>query len=140
MKKVKIIKITLKNMKTNKLFSLGHSNLPIIDFCSKLVKHEINIVVDVRTKPYSRWSPQFNRSILEQHTETLDIAYIWKGQNLGGLSENINFDENIKWLADLVKTGQRVVVICSEKNYKNCHRHLVIEPELQKYGVKMEHI
>ncbi len=127
-------------MSEYKAFSFGHSNQPLVNFCIELVNHRINVLVDVRTKPYSRWNPQFNRQILEHHLNLLDIAYVWKGQNLGGLGENVNFDENIKWLADLVKTGQRVVVICSEKNYKNCHRHLVIEPELQKYGVKMEHI
>lgn len=133
-------KLKNKNMTTNKVFSLGHSNLPIMEFCSKLMKHEINIIVDVRTKPYSRWSPQFNRSILEHHLELMDVAYVWKGKNLGGLGENENFDENIKWLADLFATGQRVAVLCSEKDYRKCHRHLLIEPELQKYGVEMEHI
>jgi len=127
------------NMQKYKIFSCGHSNLPIENFCIELVNRKINVLVDVRTKPYSRWNPQFNRQILEHSLNLLDIVYVWKGQNLGGLGENVAFDENIKWLADLAKTGQRVVVLCSEKAYWKCHRHIVIEPELLKYEVEMEH-
>jgi uncharacterized protein (DUF488 family) len=129
----------MKFMPKNIIFSIGHSNLPIVNFCIELVGRKINILVDIRTKPFSRWNPQYNRSVLEHHLNLLDISYIWKGQNLGGLAENINFNENIKWLADLSKT-ERVVVLCSEKDYRKCHRHLLIEPELLKHGVKMEHI
>jgi len=124
----------------NKIYSIGHSNQSLESFCATLKKYNINILVDVRTKPYSRWNPQFNTRFLEKHLDLIDIGYTWKGQNLGGLGENIDFDENIKWLANLTKTGQNIVVMCSERDYKKCHRYSLIEPELTKFKIKLAHI
>jgi uncharacterized protein (DUF488 family) len=121
------------------IFSIGHSNLPLVNFCIKLVNYKINTLVDVRTKPYSRWNPQFNRKSLEHHLNLLEISYVWKGQNLGGLDINIDFGKSVKWLAGQSKT-KKVVILCSEKDYRKCHRHLLIEPELLKYDVKVKHI
>lgn len=124
----------------NKIYSIGHSNLPLDVFIGKLHKNSIHILVDVRTRPYSRWYPHFNREVLARAVERYDIAYLWKGANLGGLGENVDFEKNIQWLADLAKTGQRVAVMCSERDYRKCHRHLVIEKKLNNYLMKILNI
>jgi uncharacterized protein DUF488 len=59
------------------LWSIGHSNHSIERFLALLRQHEIATLADVRTAPYSRYSPQFNRDELalsirtwRRHTES----------------------------------------------------------------------
>jgi len=43
------------------LFTVGHSNHPLAVFLELLKRHEIRVLVDTRSHPYSRHVPHFNR-------------------------------------------------------------------------------
>jgi hypothetical protein len=43
------------------LYTIGHSTLEMDDFQSLLKENYIQVLVDVRSQPYSRFNPQFNR-------------------------------------------------------------------------------
>ena len=43
------------------VFTIGHSNLSVEEFLSRLQRHSIQAVADVRSSPYSQRNPQFNR-------------------------------------------------------------------------------
>jgi len=47
------------------LWTIGHSTQPIAEFIELLQAHGIQVLVDVRTLPYSRRNPQFNTDALE---------------------------------------------------------------------------
>ena len=49
-----------------RLYSIGHSNHSIEKFISLLDENGIEQLVDVRTSPYSRYNPQFNKENLQQ--------------------------------------------------------------------------
>ena len=44
-----------------KIYTIGHSNKAIEDFVNKLTENKVDTVVDVRSIPFSKYNPQFNR-------------------------------------------------------------------------------
>ena len=50
----------------DKLYTVGHSNHDIDYFIRLLKMHEITAVCDVRSSPYSNYSPQFNSELLQK--------------------------------------------------------------------------
>lgn len=121
------------------LFSIGHSTLPIGRFIHNLQTHGIRVLVDVRSIPKSRWNPQYNQRALVATLEQAGITYIWKGDALGGKLENTGFEEGISWLAGLSQQAT-TAMMCSEGDYRKCHRFLVLQPALEPYGISIIHI
>lgn len=130
-------------MATKKVFTiatLGHSNKTIETFLAVLEKHEIEILVDVRSLPVSRFCSHFNKTALHATLAERDIQYLWRGQNLGGRGVNVGWDEAIEELICLAEDDKRIVVLCSEGDYKKCHRYTAITPSLEERGIRVVHI
>ncbi|NLO40017.1 MAG: DUF488 domain-containing protein [Ruminiclostridium sp.] len=68
----------------NPVFTIGHSNLSIEVFINLLRMHNITVVIDVRSVPYSRFYPQFNKERLGNSLKQNHISYIFEGERLGG--------------------------------------------------------
>jgi uncharacterized protein (DUF488 family) len=123
----------------NKIYTIGHSLVGTNDFLKKLREHQIDILVDVRTIPYSHRAKQFNREILDKVLTTNKIKYLYRGKNLGGLGENIDYFETVDELS-LLSKQKTIVLMCSEGEYKKCHRYTTLTPSFEKNGVLVEHI
>jgi len=121
------------------IFTAGHSNIPINKLLGVLKSNGINRVVDVRTRPYSRYSPQYNKANLKLSVTSSNIKYTYMGENLGGLGENYDFKEAIRQVAGYA-INERVVLLCSEKDFRNCHRNLLLSPEFIKLGFEVIHL
>ena len=137
------------------LFTIGHSNQKAVDFVDLLQEYEIECVVDVRTKPYSRFR-HFNRELLEERLRELSIDYVFRGEDLGGHPEDdtlyangrvvyervaalSGFRRQIRDLAD--KSAQaRIALMCSEEDPAKCHRHPLLAVAFRKRGVKVVHL
>jgi uncharacterized protein (DUF488 family) len=126
-------------MQNLKVWSVGHSISTISEFIAKLKNNKIQILVDIRTFPQSHWCPHFNAKPLREELYRASILYLYRGKNLGGRGENVDYEKTILWLAEIAKT-KRVAVMCAEKDYTKCHRHKIIMPSLEKLGVKMVEI
>lgn len=122
------------------IFTIGHSNRGFSEFLKKLKDNGIETIVDVRTFPRSRFCPQFNRKRLTEELLRHEVHYLFKGRNLGGKAENTQFEETLDTLSDMVKQGHKLCIMCSEGDYKKCHRHDMLEPEFLKRGIKSVHI
>src|ERR1700743_2023752 len=72
----------------NKIYTVGHSNHPIEKFLDLLTRNEITAIADVRSKPFSRRNPQFNKDRLAAALAQRDIAYVFLGRELGARSED----------------------------------------------------
>lgn len=83
------------------VWTIGHGVKSLESFQERLKTYQIDRVIDVRTKPYSRWHPQYNREQLAYSLAEIDINYQWFGKQLGGLAENVNYDETIRWVYEL---------------------------------------
>lgn len=126
--------------KTILLFSCGHSNKPIAIFLDVLKKHGIDVLVDVRTLPVSRFCPHFNQKALQETLAKETIKYLYRGKNLGGRGVNVEYEEAIDELVDMAKKGAKVAVMCSEGDYHNCHRYSTLTPSFEERGATVEHI
>jgi uncharacterized protein (DUF488 family) len=71
-------------MQSNQCFTIGYSNYPIDHFLTILTNLGINTVIDVRSSPYSRFNPHFNRENLENSLNRSDIGYRYLGHKIGG--------------------------------------------------------
>ncbi len=48
------------------IYTIGHSAHSFEEFVSLLKGQQIEVVVDTRSAPYSRFAPQFDREILQR--------------------------------------------------------------------------
>lgn len=142
----------------NTIFTIGHSNLQIDDFLNLLKEFKIEVLVDVRAKPYSKYSPHFNRENLTLYFKKQKIKYLFLGDLLGGpskdeeyilLNNSIDYTRRLKekdFLGgiDRLKKGldknYTIALMCSEKDPYECHRHLLIANKLIDEGIEVLHI
>jgi uncharacterized protein (DUF488 family) len=142
--------------RTLSIYTIGHSDHTTAAFLTLLCQYRITLVVDVRSQPYSRWASQFNREALEQDLEEAGMAYRFLGDVLGGRPSNPDlygmgrpnygrmnqsdaYQRGIDRLLALTRT-ERVAIMCSEGDYQQCHRHLLIAQTLLERGVQVRHI
>jgi uncharacterized protein (DUF488 family) len=65
-------------------FTIGHWNSPIDLFIDTVRSAGIDTIIDVRSSPYSRFNPHFNRENLEKSLRERDMDYRFMGDRLGG--------------------------------------------------------
>ena len=140
------------------IHTIGHSDHTIEALLDLFRQHGLTLVVDVRSQPYSQWTPQFNRETLAHDLELAGIAYHFMGDTLGGRpadptlydpgQERLDYQRvaqtpahqaGIDQLIDLALTA-RVVVMCSEGDHRRCHRHMLVTQTLLERGIDVRHI
>jgi uncharacterized protein (DUF488 family) len=140
------------------LFSIGHSNVAVERLIALLDQHAIQILCDVRSAPYSRYNPQFNRETLAEGLRASGIAYRYMGDTLGGkpsdgalrtddgalpdytrIAASAGFQGGITQLIALGVSAP-AAFMCGEADYHGCHRHRLIAPALIERGVTVWHI
>ena len=65
-------------------FTIGYGNKLIDLFIGSVRSAGIDIIIDVRSSPYSRFNPHFNRENLEKSQKESSIDYRFMGDRLGG--------------------------------------------------------
>lgn len=106
------------------LLTIGTSNRTRQDFFRELVRRDVWLMVDVRSKPYSR-NPWANGRELEIEGVRHGIQYAWSGSILGGLNSIPTTDRAFRMAADtLLDTTDRgtVAIFCAEGDPAQCHR------------------
>lgn len=132
------------------VYTVGHSNHELDVFLDILREHDIQVVIDVRSSPYSHYVPQANRETLARALQFAGIEYRWRGQNLGGkphgsvgdydeIRESQGFRDGLAELVDLV-TDRKTTIMCSEGDHRKCHRHKLITPALLEQDLRVVHI
>lgn len=141
---------------TLEVFSIGHSTLPYEDFLNLLRHASITAVADVRSSPFSRFCPHFNKDVLREELRHDGISYVYLGQELGGRPKRDDFFVN--GIADYEKMAtapdfeiglrrvidgaakHRIAMMCSESDPLECHRCLLVGRALSERGVTIHHI
>jgi hypothetical protein len=109
-----------------KLYTVGHSNHPQEVFIQALKERGVNVLVDVRSRPVSRFCPHFNKAALSAALAEEGIAYAWRGDKLGGYAETGQvMAEALDALAAWAGTNphKRAAMMCAEKKPQDCHRY-----------------
>ena len=140
----------------DKLYTVGHSNHDMDHFARLLKMHGITAVCDVRSSPYSNYTPQFNSELLQKALKGYGVAYVFLGAELGPRSEDPAcyvdgkvrysrlarseaFHAGLKRLRAGMKS-YRVALMCSEKDPITCHRMILICRALRSDPIEIAHI
>lgn len=138
------------------LFTIGHSTHSSEYFTSLLVRHRVQAVCDVRSIPYSRHNPQFNRETLKEHLRRTGISYVFLGKELGArsgnprcyidgkvqykcLAEEPAFLEGLKRIQKGIESF-RVALMCAERDPLMCHRTILVCRQLKSRDLEIAHI
>jgi uncharacterized protein (DUF488 family) len=140
------------------IYTIGHSTRPAEEFLSLLEKYSINYLVDVRSRPYSRFNPQYNRERLKTFLEQHAIRYVFMGDTLGGRPDDPScrtpegkishdiirtksfFREGITRICTADQKDIRIALMCSEGKPSNCHRSRMIGRALAELNISVQHI
>lgn len=138
------------------VFTIGHSTHPIEVFIQLLREHQIEALVDVRSSPFSRFNPQFNKPNLERSLREQGIKYVFLGLELGARSDDPSCYERGRVIYErlastkLFRSGlervlcgaedYRVALMCAEKDPLECHRTLLVARTLDDRDVNIVHI
>ena len=140
-----------------KLYTIGHGNVSTETFLALLQQHAIEVLIDTRSQPYSRFNPQFNRETLKQSVSAAGVAYAYMGNVIGGIPSDQKFylpngkaDYDLLEQTEFYQTGIarlldlaaecRVALMCAEKDYHHCHRYNLITRTLVRRDVEVAHI
>jgi uncharacterized protein (DUF488 family) len=138
------------------IYTVGHSNHPIEKFVSLLTANGITAIADVRSRPFSRRHPQFNKDRLAGTLAEHGIAYLFLGKQLGARSDDPShyeggkvqysrlaatalFTSGIDRVLEAAKE-YRLALMCAEKEPLDCHRTLLVARGLETSGASILHI
>lgn len=132
-----------------RLFTIGHSTATLQQLVDVLRDQDIDVLVDVRSKPRSRLA-HFDQVPLQTAVEDAGIRYRFLGDRLGGVPQDPEMQrrwrqghldpvivahlrstdewtDGIGELARLITAGggSNVCIICSEGDPNECHRKAV---------------
>ena len=149
------------------LFSVGHSNQSIEEFFQLLESQRIDCILDVRSMPYSKYTPQFNEEPLKAWLNQHGVLYVPFGKHFGArrsdcLKETIfvkkmvketkpqvNFElgittqdflSGVERLNKALNQKRRVSLMCSEADPLGCHRFSFISRYFYDLGWDVQHI
>ncbi|MGH2666189.1 DUF488 family protein [Flavobacterium sp.] len=142
---------------SSEIYTIGYGNRSIQVFIQLLQKYEIQILIDVRTNPFSRFNPDFRSKKLELHLINHNIRYLFLGYELGGkpsdldcytnyevdyqkIQSKVFFTIGIEEVININHEGLKTALMCSEQSPLYCHRKALIGDYLQANGFDVRHI
>lgn len=141
---------------TVEILTIGHSTLPYERFLAVLQRASVTAVADVRTAPFSRHFPHFNRETLRDELRQDNVAYVFLGEELGGrpkaqrffcngvadyekMARTKDFERGLERVIEGAKK-YRIAMMCSEHDPLDCHRCLLVGRALHERGIVVRHI
>ena len=127
------------------------------ELLSLLSGHGVRYLVDVRTKPYSKFRPEFSKEAIEIIARKAGFVYVFMGDSLGGLPADLGcytdgkvdydkvrerdwFRRGLDRLEAGWRSGHRMAMMCAELEPERCHRSKLIAEALIARGVEVGHI
>jgi uncharacterized protein (DUF488 family) len=138
------------------LFTFGHSDRKMPEFLSLLTRHRIDVIADVRSRPYSHFHAQFNREMLAESLKRVGVRYLFLGRELGARRSETESYRDKQARYDLIcrlpafreglerlKRGiadHRICLLCAEKDPITCHRTILVCRHLRSEPIDILHI
>jgi len=142
--------------KCNILYTIGHSSHTMEAFIGLLKHHGVTCIADVRSVPYSRYCPQFNKDVFALDLRAANIAYMFLGKELGAHPEDsscyeggrvsfqliVNRKEFKRGLQQLLTESSKycIALMCAEKDPLQCHRTILVCRHLKRHNLCIKHI
>jgi len=139
------------------IYTIGYGNRSVDEFIALLLRYHIEYIIDVRSQPYSRFSPDFAKKTLEARLQQQNINYVFMGNVLGGRPEDQTcyvdgrvdyaivgtkafYLQGIQRLRTAWEKQLRVALLCAEAKPQECHRSKLIGNTLFEQGIAVAHI
>jgi uncharacterized protein (DUF488 family) len=136
------------------LFTIGHSNHSLDRFIELLLEHRLSTIADIRSGPYSKYSPHFNKDVLDSALRNAGIDYMFLGRELGAqrsegdcyidgqakydrIAHLPAFQRGLEIVLQKVE-HYRIALMCSESDPITCHRTILVCRELKKICPDLE--
>ncbi|MGE0268624.1 MAG: DUF488 family protein [Candidatus Omnitrophota bacterium] len=150
--------MSLLNSEKNSCFTVGHSNYSVDKLMRLLERHAVNCLADIRSAPYSKYVPQFNKDNISAELKKRNILYVYLGDKLGGIYSDpdllnadgtvdyarvrsrAEFKDGIEGVIRNIQKGLTIALMCAEKDPLNCHRFRLVSPALLEQGIEVIHI
>lgn len=142
----------------NTIYTIGYTGFSIDKFIQVLKTHSINVIIDVRSSPYSKYYSEYNKENLEVRLKIEGIYYRNYAKEFGARQEckdyynpggYLDFElfskapvflEGVSKLCTSVEKGYKVALMCAEKKPFDCHRTILIARAFYERGYKVIHI
>lgn len=140
------------------IFTIGYTGFALADFIQELKKHNINVVIDVRSSAYSERYPDYNKPSIESTLHKVGIYYKNYVREFGARQENrafyspegyLDFDvfsrsqqfqDGVNKMVNSTDKGYRVAFMCAEKEPIQCHRAILVARAFDKLGFSVIHL
>ncbi len=139
------------------IYTIGYGNRSADEFIDLLQRYHVGYIIDVRSQPYSRFSPDFAKKALESRLQQQDISYVFMGNLLGGRPEDKTcyvdgrvdyalvgtkafYLQGIQRLRTAWEKQLHVALLCAEAKPQECHRSKLIGNTLSEQGITVAHI
>lgn len=119
----------LRRANARTLFTIGHSTHTWSDFLALLKRYEVQVLIDIRKQPYSKYVPQFSQSLLQKALHEAGIAYEWQP----------NPKRLVPMVEKLITEYLHIALLCAEGEPHRCHRYRLSD-ELTQRGFVVLHI
>lgn len=145
-------------MLNQRVFTIGHSKHEIGYFIELLREYNVDCLIDVRSSPYSRIAPQFNKNVLNSTLKDNNILYAHFESEFGArhtkpslldedgrvdfdkVRESAEFKQGIQRLRKGLGLEYTIALMCAEANPFDCHRFSMISYQLVREGMHVRHI
>jgi uncharacterized protein (DUF488 family) len=140
------------------IYTIGHGTRAIDVFIQLLKKYDIHYLADVRSRPYSRFNPQYNKERLAASLQQEGITYVFMGDTLGGrpadphcydvegkvdyerIKKKDFYRQGIERLQTAYAKDVSMALMCSESKPSHCHRTKLIGQTLDALQITLQHI
>jgi uncharacterized protein (DUF488 family) len=139
------------------LLTVGYGSSTLDVFLALLAREEVAYLIDVRSKPYSRYKPEFNREALAARLAEAGVRYVFMGDLLGGLPDDpacytdgkVDYEkvrarpfhqQGVERLRTAQAQGLGVALMCACGKPEKCHRSKLIGVSLQRAGIPVVHL
>lgn len=140
------------------IYTIGYTGFTVEEFISTLKKYEINVVIDVRSSPYSERYADYNRDNIESVLSENEIYYRNYVKEFGARQDNrsfyaeegfLDFEKfakseqflsGVEKIINSVAKGYKIVFLCAEKNPIQCHRTILVSRAFYELGYKVWHL
>jgi uncharacterized protein (DUF488 family) len=140
------------------LLTVGHSTLDVERFLDLLRQHDVTDVLDVRSQPYSRYVPRFNREALTASLASSGIEYHFLGREFGARSPDPDaydddgrvryaairgtsaFEQRLLEVITAADAGRQQALLCTEADPADCHRSVLVAHAFYESDLPVAHI
>ncbi len=139
------------------IYTIGHGDESFERLAERLKPHQVQTIVDIRSVPASRHTPEFGKRELRAISAERGFGYRWLGDRFGGRTTHPSVsdaDGNLDHVAltespdfaaalaeiDGLTSVSTVALLCSEVAPEQCHRMTWVAALLEARGYKVVHI